>query len=150
MAEHLSDKDISNIVLLIDTWNNDVKLTWEKLRKQMLNRCGLAQTRQTIQSYHRIKSAFRNKKMQNKEPVVKLTLPASRDIAARKIDKLKTENERLKRENDELLVQFVVWQYNAISNGISNSALNKPLPCKTDKYSTKPNKAVETRSKQTN
>ena len=79
MAEHLSDNDINNIVLLIDTWNTDVKLTWEKLRTQMLLRCGLAHTRQTIQNYHRIKSAFLKKKVKIRKQLQSLhyQLPAT-------------------------------------------------------------------------
>jgi hypothetical protein len=149
MAKHLSDNDIQNIVFLIDTWNGDVKLTWDKLCKQMLIRCGLAHTRQTIQSYHRIKSAFLKKKDKNKSPFLELKLPASLAIAARTIYKLNTEKDRLKRENDELLTQFLVWQYNAISNGISKNALDKPLPCRSDKYSTTTNKATKKQSRRT-
>lgn len=41
---------------------------------------------------------------------------------------LKAENERLKRENRDLLQQFVVWQYNAHVHGLSDQNLNKALP----------------------
>ena len=58
MAKHLSDKNITDITLLIDGWHPDVKLTWEKLCQQMSSRLGLTHSRQTIQGYHRIKKAF--------------------------------------------------------------------------------------------
>lgn len=63
MAKHLSEKDIADIVGLIDSWHFDVKLTWEKLCEQMNTRLGLSHSRQTIQSYHRIKKSFQDKKM---------------------------------------------------------------------------------------
>jgi len=40
-------------------------------------------------------------------------------VAAERIARLERENDRLKRENNELLEQYVVWQYNAHINGLS-------------------------------
>lgn len=136
MAKHLSDKNITDIVLLIDGWHPDVKLTWEKLCEQMNSKIGLTHSRQTIQSYYRIKKSFQNKKNELKnmggEPP---KTPASLSIAANKIARLEAENSRLKKENDELLSQFVTWQYNAYAHGVSISQLNTPLPKKNDRYS---------------
>ncbi|MDE1237611.1 hypothetical protein [Vibrio aestuarianus] len=136
MAKHLSDKDIADIVELIDSWHFDVKLTWDKLCEQMQSRLRLEHTRQTIQGYHRIKKAFNDKKINlrgggGKAPKT----PASLSIAANKIAKLEAENARLKRENSELLSQFVTWQYNAYAHGVSIPQLNTPLPEKKDRYS---------------
>lgn len=136
MAKHLSDKDISGIVALIDCWHFDVKLTWDKLCAQMESRLGLAHSRQTIQGYYRIKKAFQDKKraLKNSEENTP-KIPPSLSIAANKIAKLEAENTRLKRENSELLSQFVVWQYNAYAHGISIPQLNTPLPERRDRYS---------------
>lgn len=136
MAKHLSDKDIADIVELIDSWHFDVKLTWDKLCDQMRSRLRLEHTRQTIQGYHRIKIAFNDKKINlrgrgGKTPKT----PASLSIAANKIARLEAENARLKRENSELLSQFVIWQYNAYAHGVSIPQLNTPLPGKKDRYS---------------
>lgn len=136
MAKHLSDKDIADIVGLIDSWNFDVKLTWDKLCEHMKSRLGLTHSRQTIQSYHRIKKAFQAKKNEVKSGVMNAPkIPASLSIAANKIAKLEAENDRLKRENSELLGQFIVWQYNAYARGVSMEQLNMPLPMRKDKYS---------------
>jgi hypothetical protein len=136
VAKHLSDKNITDITLLIDGWHPDVKLTWEKLCQQMSSRLGLTHSRQTIQGYHRIKKSFQDKKNELKngkgEPP---KTPASLSIAANKIAKLEAENSRLKKENDELLSQFVIWQYNAYAHGVSMPQLNTPLPKKNDRYS---------------
>ena len=61
--------------------------------------------------------------------------PASLSIAANKIARLEAENIRLKKENNELLSQFVIWQYNAYAHGISIAKLNTPLQKKKDRYS---------------
>ncbi|HDX8401602.1 TPA: hypothetical protein RQN00_001694 [Aeromonas dhakensis] len=136
MAKHLSDKNINDITSLIDGWHPDVKLTWEKLCEQMRSKLGLTHSRQTIQGYHRIKKAFQDKKNKLKngkgEPP---KTPASLSIAANKIARLEAENSRLKKENDELLIQFVTWQYNAFAHGVSIPLLNTPLPVKNDRYS---------------
>lgn len=136
MAKHLSEMDISSIVSLIDGWHFDVKLTWEKLCDQMSSRLGLTHSRQTIQGYHRIKKAFQDKKSALKHgEVTSPKTPASLSIAANKIAKLEAENSRLKKENHELLSQFVIWQYNAYAHGVSMPQLNTPLPKKNDRYS---------------
>ncbi|RDU78046.1 hypothetical protein CJF24_21605 [Aeromonas veronii] len=136
MAKHLSEKDIADIVGLIDSWHFDVKLTWEKLCEQMSSRLGLSHSRQTIQSYHRIKKSFQDKKNELRSDDAKAPkTPASLSIAANKIARLEAENIRLKKENNELLSQFVIWQYNAYAHGISIAQLNTPLPKKKDRYS---------------
>jgi len=43
-------------------------------------------------------------------------------------DGLTAEVERLKRENEALLWQFVRWEYNALKHGLSKHALDAPLP----------------------
>lgn len=48
-------------------------------------------------------------------------------MAAQRIDRLTREVERLERENTALLEQFVVWQYNAFTHGLSQEELNKGL-----------------------
>jgi len=48
-------------------------------------------------------------------------------IIGERIARLERENERLKRENAELLKQFVVWQYNTHIRGLSDYELNKTL-----------------------
>jgi hypothetical protein len=49
-------------------------------------------------------------------------------VAMERIMRLETENERLKRESRDLLQQFVVWQYNAHVDGLTDRELNKALP----------------------
>ena len=131
MAKHITDQDIEKIVSLIDQWDDGVKFTWENLCGLALKRYSIASTRQTLQGYSRIKSAYDDKKedlrLNGKR---KEKAPPSLNIAAKRIATLEAENSRLKKEQARLLAQFVVWQYNAYAHGITMDELNRPLPKK--------------------
>jgi hypothetical protein len=78
--------------------------------------------------FTRIKNAFIAAKKRIKEGSPQIPAPPSMRVAIERIARLECENERLKRENTELLQQFVVWQYNAHIHGLSDRELNKALP----------------------
>ena len=131
MAQHLSNQDIENIVEVLDYWPIEEKLTWERLCKAIEGQLELvpAPTRQTLQKYVRIKSAYdqgkrspaaRLKTAQNRQK-----LPASLKIAQAKIDAMEVKILRLEKENSMLLEQFVVWQYNAYKYGVNIDKLNE-------------------------
>jgi hypothetical protein len=130
MAKHLTDKDIKNIVSLLDGWNSDSKLTWDNLCELALKRHNISSTRQTIQKPVRIKTAFNDRKEALKSGQEKPKTPASLKIATKRIEKLENENARLESESDDLLAQFVVWQYNAYANGMTVEQLNRSMPAK--------------------
>ena len=133
MAQHLTDKDIENIVELLDYWSLDEKLTWERLCKAIELQLELvpAPTRQTLQKFERIKNAYDlGKKSPAALKILKAKhqkLPASLKIAQVKIDALESKVERLEKENSKLLEQFVVWQYNSHKYGVSIEKLNEEL-----------------------
>ncbi|ATX80169.1 hypothetical protein Ga0123461_1756 [Mariprofundus aestuarium] len=134
MAKHVTDQDIEKIVSLIDQWNDEVKFTWDNLCGLALKRYSITATRQTLQSYSRIKSAYGEKKKDLRDNGKrKEKIPPSLKIAARRIATLEAENSRLKKEQEGLLAQFVVWQYNAYAHGISMEKLNNPLPKKNSR-----------------
>ena len=62
MAKHLTDIDILNIVSLIDGWESDCKLTWDRLCKLAFKRHQITMSRQAMHKYVRIRAAFRDKK----------------------------------------------------------------------------------------
>jgi hypothetical protein len=131
MAKHMTDKDIEKVVSLIDQWDDTTKFTWQNLCDLAKKRYSIESTRQTVQGYSRIKSAYDDKKKalrQNGKRKEKI--PPSLNIAAKRIATLEAENNRLKKEQERLLAQFVVWQYNAFAHGITMDQLNRPLPKK--------------------
>jgi hypothetical protein len=128
VAKHLTDNDINNIISLLDGWNSNHKLTWDNLCSLALQRLKLSSTRQTIQKPVRIKEAFKSKKKALRFGIVNTPLPPSLNIASKLIDKLENENKRLKQEQNNLLAQFVVWQYNAYAHGLTIDELNRAIP----------------------
>jgi predicted nuclease with TOPRIM domain len=132
MSKHLKDKDIGNIVEILDDWTPDVKLTWVSLVKRIYAELGIVTTRQTIQKYVRIKSAYQEVRAiysgKSDPSAKKATLPPSLKIAADRINVLQRKVERLERENSQLLEQFQTWSYNAYVHGLSFEKLNEPLP----------------------
>lgn len=130
MAKHLSDHDIKNIVEHIDEWDLSIKITWEKLCASLMDNLEINHTRQTLQKYERIKSAFDDlkKHMRGRKPRGKNVLPSSLAAADKQIESLKRKNKRLERENASLLQQFQVWQYNAHIHGMKQEQLDQPLP----------------------
>lgn len=130
MAKHLTESDIAKVVALLDGWNG--KLTWSLLCEACEAVIGTVPTRQTLSSFPRIKDAYDLRKKGNgvtlKSTSNLTRKPSSLAIATERIARLEAENERLKRENSNLLQQFVTWQFNAQIHGISAGQLNMPLP----------------------
>ena len=126
MAKHLTARDIELLVGLIDGW--DGKLTWDAVCDEAKGLIGTRPTRQTLNAHARIKSAFGDKKAQQKAGLKPKKRPESLAIAEQRIHRLDSENQRLKAENNRLLERFVRWQYNAQKRGISQTVLDAPLP----------------------
>lgn len=126
MAKHLRDMDVERIVEILDGWRE--KLGWEDLCDACLPVIGAKPARQTLMKFVRIKNAFMAAKKRIKAGVPELPAPPSMRVAIERIARLERENERLKRENRELLQQFVVWQYNAHIHGLGERELGKALP----------------------
>ena len=136
MAKHLTEQNIDNIVELLDYWPLGEKLTWELLCQAIRLQLELvpAPTRQTLQKYVRIKTAYdqcKNPQTTRVKGNVTQKLPASLKIAQTKIEALEVKNARLEKENALLLEQFVVWQYNAYKYGLSIAKLNEPMSKKS-------------------
>lgn len=132
MAKHLTDEDIAGIVEILDDWPVDSKLTWDRLVEAVEQQFRFSTTRQTLQKYKRIKSAFDEVKtmLSGVGTVKKQILPPSLKIAAERIESQERKIRRLEQENQQLLEQFHVWLYNANAAGVSLDKLNSPLPKK--------------------
>lgn len=126
MAKHLTDRDIEKILGVLDGWEG--KLTWDGLCEASVIHIGKRPTRQSLNANLRIKQAFIDKKLRLKNDFREIKTPPSLAIAGQRIKRLEEENARLKDENNRLLEQYVVWQYNAYRHGLTEDKLNGPLP----------------------
>ena len=126
MARHLTEHDIQILIDLIDAWSG--KLTWDGLCDKGGDVLGFRPTRQTLNSHRAVKSAFDNKKTQQKTGVMPSKRPQSLAIAEQRIHKLESENARLTSENDRLIELFIRWQYNAQKRGVTKAMLDEHMP----------------------
>lgn len=128
MGKHLTDQDIEDVVRLLDGWTD--KLTWPALCKACKPVIGTAPTRQTLMKFDRVVTAFRLRKGLRRGAEEQLTSPISFPVIAyqKRLIRLRQENERLIKENQQLLHQFVIWQYNAYARGLAEVDLNYPMP----------------------
>lgn len=124
-SRHLKNRDIEAILELLDGWDGDV--TWKALCDACGPAIGFIPTRQTLYKFSRIVGAVKLAKERAKEGTKELKIPPTLAMAAKRIDRLTREVDRLERENAALLEQFVVWQYNAFTHGLSQEELNKGL-----------------------
>lgn len=124
-SRHLKDSDIEAIVEILDGWDGNV--TWKALCDACGPAIGFIPTRQTLYKFSRIVGAVKLAKERAKEGTKELKTPPTLAMAAQRIDRLTREVDRLERENAALLEQFVVWQYNAFTHGLSQEELNKGL-----------------------
>jgi hypothetical protein len=128
-SKNLDEKIIQDIVEIMDGWLG--VLTWDGLVEAVSRRMGLQYTRQTLHKHERIKFAFAARKKAFATGEVAEPNKVSDPILQAALDRLariEGENERLKRENANLLEQFVRWTYNAGTRGLGIEFLNQALP----------------------
>jgi hypothetical protein len=119
--------DIEAILSIIHG-NQSNKITWEGVCEAAENVIGKKPTRQSLYSHESIKEAFKSKKSTLKTKGLSNPRPSNLNAAADRIARLQSENEGLKKKNEALLEQFVVWQYNSYKYGMKEHQLNEPLP----------------------
>lgn len=127
MAKHLTKRDVKAILNIIHAHNGD-KLVWEDICEAAEPVVGKRPTRQSLSANVDIKDAYKTKKASLKLRAPSAPKPSSLTAAADRIARLQSENEMLRRKNDALLEQFVVWQYNSYKHGVKEHQLNAPLP----------------------
>lgn len=126
---NLDDAAIRRIVQILDGWSG--KLTWELLIEAIEHRSRQRYTRQALHSHERIRLAFggRKKALATDKPASRaFDGPPELKLALDEVARLTAENERLERENNRLLEQFVRWVYNASKRNLTEEFLNRPLP----------------------
>ena len=135
MSKQLTDNDIEMAVKILTGWHDTI--TWEAFLEVLSTARGYRITKQAIHQRHtRIVDAFNDAKKRARKNRhirrIKGEVTRHGDVAlAYQIEqnrKLQAQIELLKRENHDLLEQFLRWQYNAATGGVTREILDLPLP----------------------
>lgn len=129
MARRLADSEIHTIIAILQSW--DTKLSWQLLVEKCEDALGRCPSRQTLARAPRVMTAFREAKKRLRDgdhEGANKPRSSSAQFLEQRIKRLEIDNAQLKRENRQLLEQFVVWQYNATAAGITRGRLNQALP----------------------
>lgn len=128
-GQNLDDEAIEKIVEIIDGWSFK-KLTWNSLIERIFLSSKVCYSRQALNNHTRIRDAFGLRKMTLRVGGEKLS-SAVQSAEQQRIVRLEAENDRLKRENNNLLEQFNRWVYNGHLKQMDNRMrefMNTPLP----------------------
>ena len=127
----ITEKTIPLALHELDKWSG--KLTWNTYAAQLAKVIGVDKiSRYTLLSYPVIVEAFNDKKDILKVTKSDKELDVTLDFALNQIEMLESKVERLEKQNNRLLEQFIRWQHNAYMIGVDmdrlNKNLDKPLP----------------------
>jgi hypothetical protein len=128
-APDLTEDRIKVVIDILDGWKG--KLTWDLLLDAVQTATGLRYSRFTFADYPQIANAFSLKK-----DALRGTWTGERSqprdervrAALEQVERYKAKAERLEKENQLLLEQFVTWATNAERKGVTMTMLNAPLP----------------------
>lgn len=131
-ARNLDDPSIEKIVQILDGWALP-KLSWELFIQQIALRMRIVYTRQALHNHVRIREAFvgRKKQLTGCESKGDRACSPELEQALQRIERLEAENQRLNRENCNLLEQFNRWIYNGYTKQMDRRMqdfMNQPLP----------------------
>ncbi|MHA6137928.1 hypothetical protein ACX3YC_10820 [Pseudomonas mohnii] len=125
-APKMTDATIETAVQLLDGWRK--KLHWDLYLAELESQINHRYTKAAMLRQPRIKSAWNEAKARAFASGESVHKGTALDQASRKILKLEHTVERLTRENNQLLEQFVRWAHNAGRRGLTPYDLDKPLP----------------------
>lgn len=128
-APDLTEEHIQVVIDILDGWKG--KLTWDLLLDAVQKSTGFRYSRFTFADYPEIANAFSLKK-----DTLRGTWTGERSqprdervrAALEQVERYKAKVERLEKENELLLEQFVTWATNAERKGVTMAMLNAPLP----------------------
>ncbi|MGI2122832.1 hypothetical protein ACRN9J_11670 [Shewanella baltica] len=128
----ITEKTLPLALHELDKWSG--KLTWNSFAAQLAKVLGEESvSRHTLLSYPALVEAFNNRKDSLKEALNSTEKDVTLEFAKEQISILEAKVERLEKQNDSLLEQFVRWQHNAymmpnVDMKVLNQRLDKPLP----------------------
>lgn len=128
-APDLTEERVQAVLDTLDEWTG--KLTWDLLIAAVAEKSGITYSRFTFAEYPAIANAFTLRKESVRGTLTgKPSTPRDERLQAAlsQVHRYREKAERLQRQNDALLEQFVVWATNAERKGVTMSMLNAPLP----------------------
>lgn len=127
-APKLNDNGIDKAVRLLDGWAG--KLTWDRYLAMLEVEIGHKYTKAAMLRHPRIKAAWDYaKELARDDNGVTVSRSAvETEKALERVKLLESRVERLTRENNALLEQFVRWSHNAVRGGLTLDDLDRPLP----------------------
>ena len=133
-APKMTDATIETAVRILDGWQK--KLYWDSYLAELESEINHRYTKAAMLRQPRIKSAWNDAKARAFASGESVHKGTAIEQANDKISKLENTVNRLTRENNQLLEQFVRWAHNSARRGLTPFDLDKPLPTlnrKTDK-----------------
>lgn len=127
----ITEKTLPLALHELDKWSG--KLTWNNFAEQLAKVLGEKKiSRHTLLSYPALVDAFNDRKQSLKEASKNEEKDITLEFAKQQIATLEAKVERLEKQNEKLLEQFVRWQHNAymmpnIDMNVLNKRLDKPL-----------------------
>ena len=128
----ITEKTLPLALHELDKWSG--KLTWNSFSEQLAKVLGEEKiSRHTLLSYPALVEAFNDRKGSLRESVKDEEKDITLDFAKQQIATLEAKVERLEKQNEKLLEQFVRWQHNAymmpnVDMKLLNKQFDKPLP----------------------
>lgn len=128
----ITEKTLPLALHELDKWTG--KLTWNSFSERLAKVLGEEKiSRHTLLSYPALVQAFNERKKSLKESEKDAEKDITLEFAKAEIATLEAKVERLERQNEKLLEQFVRWQHNAymmpnVDMKVLNKQLDKPLP----------------------
>jgi len=123
----ITEKTLPLALHELDKWTG--KLTWTSFAEHLAKLLGEEKiSRYTLLSYPALVDAFNNRKESLKETVNSKEPDITLEFAKEQIAILEVKVQRLEKQNEKLLEQFVRWQHNAyMTPGVDMTVLNKQL-----------------------
>jgi predicted RNase H-like nuclease (RuvC/YqgF family) len=126
-ARKMTDLMINQSVMLLDGWAG--KLTWDLYLEVLAVDIGHRYTKAAMLRHPRIKDAWDHAKERCRDSDENMAAkPPEVALMHTRNSELEQRVERLTRENQRLLEQFVRWAHNASRRGMSLEELERPLP----------------------
>ena len=126
-APKLSDEAIEKAVKLLDGWSG--KLTWDRYLSVLAVDLGHHYTKVAMLNQPRVRSAWDEAKTRSRQSSVGVGFGDVAIAQAKaRIETLQNRVQRLEKENEALLAQFLRWSHNANRLGLSPKDLDRPLP----------------------